>query len=583
MVIIPQRISEQALLDKAKTALRRLEKAPAPIEQYFLPKHTREKVESYVKTQEVKSDLNPSDYIQDDYLTLPFDNPLELLLTLNPHLTPYRWQTEMSLILAGYLNPYEKVKSLPTASEPLYLAIAAANGSGKDAFLISAFAIWFVLTKIRSRVIVTSSSHEQMRSQTEHYIKALSQSVERKFGKGWFDIVQYHAVCKKSGSEIKLFVTDEPGRAEGYHPFPDYPGAEMAIIKNEAKSISDAVSEALTRCTGFNYWLDVSSPGPTSGFFYRACTSADKNYPEWPTLGQSYFRKVTAYECPHISLAEINRKKKFYGESSPFFRSSVMAEFTSTDAQVVMPYDMLYKVYQHPAEENRFGKPFAGLDFGGGGDESVLSVWQGNTQIGLEGFSFHETEKTVEHLLDLFKKYNLTAESIIADDNGIGQGILGHLSDKGFDRIAKIRAQHSARDKSCYGNLGAELWFKFARFVPSLRFLKDERQLNQLANRYYAQRGLGKIFLEKKAEARAAGHPSPDRADASVLAFCNKPDDFFEDVSIIHKPKDPVIFRQMELIKHRNRRFSAPIENPRFRGSVSSFYRSLIGKGLWTK
>jgi hypothetical protein len=43
--------------------------------------------------------------------------------------------------------------------------------------------------------------------------------------------------------------------------------------------------------------------------------------------------------------------------------------------------------------------------------------------------------------------------------------------------------------------------------------------IDQLANRYYVQASKSKIKLESKKEAKANGHPSPDRADATVLAF----------------------------------------------------------------
>jgi hypothetical protein len=48
--------------------------------------------------------------------------------------------------------------------------------------------------------------------------------------------------------------------------------------------------------------------------------------------------------------------------------------------------------------------------------------------------------------------------------------------------------------------------------------LEDSRLKDQLAQRYYKQGASGKIVLESKREAKAAGRPSPDRADAAVMA-----------------------------------------------------------------
>jgi hypothetical protein len=67
------------------------------------------------------------------------------------------------------------------------------------------------------------------------------------------------------------------------------------------------------------------------------------------------------------------------------------------------------------------------------------------------------------------------------------------------------------------------MWFNFKRFVEEFQVLLryDKTSENQLSSRYYKLQPVsGKIILESKEEARRKGHPSPDRADAKVLAWC---------------------------------------------------------------
>src|SRR5204863_301163 len=156
----------------------------------------------------------------------------------------------------------------PTSQHPYKFVLIGNNGSGKDKFIIAPFAIWFTLTKIRSRVIITTASGTQLTSQTEPYIKDLCEKVNSFFGTEIYRIRQRYIKCLLTGSEIRLFATDEKGRAEGYHPMDT--DSEMAIIVNEWKSVDDEITKALRRCTGFNYWLGISSAGEDSGAFYRA-------------------------------------------------------------------------------------------------------------------------------------------------------------------------------------------------------------------------------------------------------------------------------------------------------------------------
>jgi hypothetical protein len=193
------------------------------------------------------------------YIAHQIDTPADLLLAHRPDLQLYKWQAETLFQLAGYtdINDLDLPKTRPTDKMPLYYNLVAANGSGKDQVVISAFAVWFCLSKVRSRCVITSSSYEQLKDQTYKYIKNICEEINVSYGRKVFEIVEFLITCNDTGSEIKCFVTDDPGKAEGRHPF-DEAGAEMAVIINEAKSITDEMFQAFSRFTGYNYWLEIS-------------------------------------------------------------------------------------------------------------------------------------------------------------------------------------------------------------------------------------------------------------------------------------------------------------------------------------
>lgn len=455
--------------------------------------------------------------VEQKYAPLNFSHPAELIATFHPAMISgdvalYPWQVEESLFLA---------QNCFTKENPLRHILCACNGSGKDAYVIAPFAIWKASCKIRSRTIITSSSFTQLQSQTEQYIRSLAMSINEQLNTKLFIIKQMHIVCTATGSEIKMFSTDEPGRAEGYHPFPDYPKGELSVLINEGKTVPDDIYMALERCT-FNRWIVVSSPGQTNGRMFNDYKRS-VIYPEKFRHGKLYSRKVTAYECPHISANRIAQERATHGEHHPWFRSARLAEFTSMDEAVVIDVDMVQKCKNFPPEHVPFGKA-AGLDLSAGGDECSFIVRDGNKISAIEAFKMHDN--VVNYSIELFKKHGFSptqASSIFADHGGVGAAYAQHFREKGWE-LSWIQNQGRASNPGgLYANRGADMYFKFRDLVVNCMVIfgvEDDRLISQLTSRYYTQHKVSaKIVLEAKRDARAKGHGSPDRADALVLAF----------------------------------------------------------------
>lgn len=459
---------------------------------------------------------NSDDPSFSEYTPLDLSDSVELLEFFNPAVgktvTLYQWQVELGEFLCT---------SKPTSQEPLKYCLCACNGSGKDAFIIAPFAVWFILTKVRSRVVITSSSGVQLTSQTENYIAELARKVNAafkdRFGVDILKVRQRYIKCLATGSEINLFATDEEERAEGYHPLE--PGAEMAVVINEAKSVDAGIFRAARRCTGYNYFLLVSTPGEPKGDFYTAWNLYDNK------------RKVTYYDCPHHSKSEFEYDRITLGEDSAWFRSKWLAEFTTIGGNYIIGQGDLRKLRQYirngsitTFEWDEYYR--VGLDLAAGGDENVISVWRGNQQ--LYEFAFREADTTVstDKIISFFLQKQLTNDNtrFFGDDGGVGRSIIDQLRRKGY-RIARILNQSRAINVKDYRNRGMELWYKFKRLVELelIKPLPDADKLwEQLEKRRYKvaeDAAIRKLQLESKPEAKADGLPSPDRADAAILAF----------------------------------------------------------------
>ena len=458
----------------------------------------------------------PGDYIDSDgplkgeYQTLDFPDPALFLAfydraIANGTVTLHKWQTEF----------HEECAAAKADSQhPLRYCLLTCNGSGKDAFIIAGWSVWFCASKIRARVIITSASGVQLTGQTENYIASLCRKVNEFHGCEVFRIRQRYIKCMLSGSEIRLFATDEAGKAEGYHPLE--PNAEMTIIVNEAKSVVPEIHGALRRCTGFNYWFEISSAGEPSGDFYKA-------YTNW-----KYTNRVTAYDCPHISKDEIEQAKIDLGESSALYRSIYLALFTSLSGETVIPQklieDLLSLFNREKPEHVSLKEDRVGIDLAAGGDENTIFKCNGNKCLKEVFFREVDTEIAAQRIDKELKDMGIskTHKYIFADDGGVGRAIIDKLVHMGWT-INRVLNQSPAVSKKLYGNKGAENWYRFSRILEERFFdITTVSPLcrEQLYTRHYKKTNTsGRLFLESKKEAKAEGRPSPDRADGLILAY----------------------------------------------------------------
>lgn len=453
-----------------------------------------------------------------DGVPIPFDNPVQMLLVIDPEASLHKWQFETLMMLAGYITPgnyRDKVKI--TDSSPLRLAMAAANGSGKDRFILAGFNTWFALSAVQNFAVITSSSFDQVKYQTEPHIRKLADSVNAKFGRTFYS-TQFHHIIKRYGSQIKLFATNDAGRAEGFHP---YGKGAMALNVNEAKSLDPDIFAAMERCSGYSHWIEISSPAGCSGHFYDSAKLATR-YPSPLRLNEFYFRKITQYDCPHIPQAHIDNLEKRYGRDSALFKSSVLAEFSDAETDNLIKAESIDICIN--ATIPLVGEDIGiGLDLAAGGDENGCFVRKGNKIIHKFFFVQKDTTLTADLIDTQLTTWKSQPYMFNADDGGVGHAIIDMLRKKGWiiQRRNNQSAPHNRRE---FSNLGAQMWYHVKRLIELKQIhIPHEipKLVYQLSNRYHLglDQTQGKIALEPKSIARAKGHASPDRADAFVLCF----------------------------------------------------------------
>lgn len=468
-------------------------------------------------------------YTSGNPITFDFATPGEMFIYFNDELQPTQWQLEELHRVGGYINledPAAADPVRPDMDHPYLFNLIAANGSGKDTYYISPVALWFVSAKIRSRVIVTSASQDQLKLQTFNYLKNYAERVNNKLGYEVYDIKEFYIYNNLTGSEIVGRVTNDAGRVEGFHPFETPRNCEMMVIVNEAKSIDDDTFAAFSRFTGYNYWLNVSSPGFKSGVFYKTCVDADS---ETFALGRQFKRHITAYECPHISRNHIATVEKLHGRDSLVFITSILAQFYSSAIDVVIP-EALFDYT--PPLHNTYGlPPVAGLDlaFSTTGDPTRWSLWHGNMELEHDLIRSDNADKLhswiINKLNDARRRFRLEFSNVYVDGGGVGKPIISRIIEAGYD-VTTRRNESAPHDKAYYLNLGAEMYFRVKRLIQQRVLIVPP---DQLARQQLSERkallavGTQKYKLEPKQDAKKRLGYSPDRADAIVLALSGYP------------------------------------------------------------
>jgi len=386
------------------------------------------------------------------------------------------------------------------------VALRAANGSGKTSTVIASVLLWHCFTFQRSIAVTTAGVFRQVESQLWPNLRSLVARI----GSGWEVTSGEIRYLHPNGNTSRIigYSATDPGRAEGWHA-ENHSTAPLLMVVDEAKTVSDPLFEAISRCQPTRL-LIASSPGGTSGAFYRAFT---KEANMWKK------HAVTAFDCPHITQEQIDEITQRYGEKHPLTRSMIYGEFVDIGAEsLVINLAQLQNCYNTPPRF-RPGVRIAGVDFAAGGDQNVICISDGNKILPMIAWREKDTMAAVGRFIVEFKKAGLEASNIYADASGMGMVMCDALAEAGWI-VNRVNFGGSPYDGNAYTNRSAEMWYGMAKKIEDAEIIlpEDEDLTAQLTCRRTITNSKGKLGVESKDSMRARGIASPDRADA--LALC---------------------------------------------------------------
>ena len=399
----------------------------------------------------------------------------------------------------GFTNLYDwqaRILLRYEGGEPT--AAACANYSGKTSVVFTVAALWTLYNFPRARLMYMSATWRQV---TNKFFAGLERFRERRMFAGWQWLES--EVGTPSGGFLYGRASDVAGFVEGIH---DQHGSPAGLLIDEAKSIRDEILDTLERChTTFR--LFMSSTGQAAGGFY--CIMTAKAH-LWKTF------RVPSSDRPHVGKAEIEADRENLKDS--VFRIKHGAEWLTDAGDSMTSLEHVRALIESPPEHLP-GRPVAFCDFAGPGDETVLTIANGNRAEIVDAWRSRDTMHSVGKFLAHFRRLGLQGYDI-GEDEGYGHQLMDRMAEEGY-HLQRFNNGQAAKRTEIYTNLAAEWWSTVGQLIERRAVIipNDEKLVAQLTSRRKQYDSKGREKLESKADLRARGVESPDRADALIGAI----------------------------------------------------------------
>ena len=409
--------------------------------------------------------------------------------------------------------------------------VASCHGAGKS-YTAANVALWYLFNHKPSVVITTAPTDRQVR------------------GILWKEIRLAHGRAriplggKLLTQELKLdtnwwawgFTAPEydPDRFQGFHE------VNILVIVDEAAGVSEQIYEAIdgVLTSEHSRLLMIGNPTSAAGRFGQSFktpgiskfTISAFDTPNFTTFGiteedvenGTWEEKITSdLPAPYLVTPQWVAKRFIrWGKDSPLYQSRVMGRFPTQGTDTLIPLDWIDRAIKadlKPGEPVELGVDVARY----GQDESVWVLRKGSVARIHETKAMGDTMETTG--ISVRGRKETGASNIKVDADGLGAGVYDRLKELG-EPATEMRSGMSASDSERFANKRAEWWWGLRERFESgdIDIENDEELVAQLSNIKYKINSRGQIQIESKDEMRKRGLPSPDRADALMLAFAKE-------------------------------------------------------------
>ena len=396
------------------------------------------------------------------------------------------------------------------------VAVKSGNGLGKD-FTAAVAVLWYVYAHDPAIVLSTAPTFRQVRHVLWRQIHRLYRNASDTLGGTMLDtrweVAEDRYAMGLSASDADAF--------QGFHC------ENMFVVVDEAEGVAEPIYEAVeaVMTSAHPTLLLIGNPTTTSGGFHRAFHRESGIY-ETITMSALESPNVAAGDIviPGLTTAAwVEERRAMWGEGSEMFRARIMGEFPDRGEDNLIAIsdidDATYPLGEVPAA-GEYERVILGVDVARFGvDRSVIMVRRGDVVVDVRVFHGIDTEDLAGRVRNT--ALALDASGVNVDEVGMGAGVVDKLRNEGAP-VQGINGSNSPiREAVVCANLRAEGYWTLARRFRehSIRIPRDAELIAELASLRYRYNSRGKVLMESKEDMKKRGLPSPDKADALMLAF----------------------------------------------------------------
>ena len=386
------------------------------------------------------------------------------------------------------------------------VSVVGCNGSGKD-WTAGRIVLWWMCLNYPAKVIVTGPTHRQVAdivwNEVRHaHRNALSPFKGRMFETARYALNEEHfAIGFSTGDEFNL---------QGFH------SPNLLVIITEAHSFRQQDVDALRRLNPRRF-LMTGNAFSTTGEFYDSHHAKRDMYKTVVIPAHSTPNIVEGREIVKgmLTVQDVEDRKEEWGEESPMYRGSILAEFPDDLEDVIIPLSFIRESLTRDVvpegeitiacDVARFGQDKTVVALCQGNHAEIIYKVQGKDLMSIAGWLGRYCE---DHAVD----------NVVVDDTGLGGGVTDRLMEVGLSgtNIIAFKGGEKAQASDRFSNKIAEAWWVMRDWViAGGRVPNDDSLIGQMSSRGYTIQSDRKISLEQKIKMAK----SPDEADALAMAI----------------------------------------------------------------
>ena len=445
------------------------------------------------------------------------------------------------------------------------VAVKSGNGLGKG-FCAAVAVLWFLYVHPEAAIVLsTAPTFRQVRHILWRQIHRLYRPAAQTLGGKMLD-TRWELADDRYAMGLSA---DSADQFQGFH------SPNMFIVVDEAEGVSDEIYEAIeaVMTSSDPLLLLIGNPTTITGAFRRAFYEERALYhPITISALDSPNVQSGQTQVPGLTTARwVEERREIWGEENPIYRARVLGEFPDqaedtllslTDVEAAarphpaanrpesaaqpgdgiaddgretaaQPADSAFADGRESAAQPADSVPTDGRESADesaapvilavdvaryGSDRSVILRRRGQTVEDIRTFRRLDTMQLTGWVAAAIREWG-NAE-VYVDEIGVGAGVVDRLKEQGF-RVRGVNVARAARQDGLFANLRAEGYWRLRELFAAgqITIPRDHQLIGELAALRYSYDSQGRIQMESKEAMRQRGLPSPDKADALMLAF----------------------------------------------------------------